>query len=951
MSIELSRSVLGRLVAHAAAPIVGVETAFDAGDWTTRAGLVASLSGGNLLLTAAGAASNFITRYTSLAVQTDVGVYAEVVGVSGGGFGAGIGARIEDVTTPGSWVQAHQPFGGVSAEGVREWAGSIIQEDNANQNRAVTQQQMLWVRDALADAAFPVHSTAHNLTGLGVTGAGRVGVWTSSGSAYTRTYGKFSAFRSWILRVTGVSGNWRARVKNGAGTILASADAVAGVADVDLFAARVIPTSGVRLEVYDIDTATVLGFIEPSERLWGGDVWAWVGDDVESEAAFEVGLVVSATPGTPEAEAPTGAVELTVYESDGTTIAWQASTDPAHAAPYLLPPEQYEAVEIDPVAGAATLATVEVRVIDPATVPGDQQSGWLTARLDGIRGRRCRLRRYGGPTLGWHLIADGPGGPPRLLESYAAYSWRIRDTREVERRLTAFGSNGRASIVPASPNPPAGFIPTGGAIDGFGFTDEHGWILEPVVPVTGLLALQTIGDFTLARVDFSALWNLIPDPQQTPQSLVIAKEGEELFAGRTLDTLVAYPDADVLWRLAGSEDPWNVARPALQAALVGLTPLVDVREGVVGSSTVVQRAMRSVILWMDEVAPAGLPETAGEAIEVIVRHRGPASEAFPAYYEGTMGELLADLYDGLLAGAPATGGDLYDPAALDATVELLAGGLRYDATAIAALDLPVHLRETAPVEDGRSWAEQRLYGPSGWIPALDLSGRISPASRARPATVTNPPLTNADVAPSADWNAGERTVSRVKYRFHRYFRPVFVGLFPPEIDGVAVKPIEITYLDAEAEAAEGAQVVEYDATAFSSIGDTAGNPIPGDVEMGSQLAQEARFEVLARYRAGAPAFRGLVRRTTFPLLRLGDWLPGELSWLPQRGNTVRGQDAAALQVIAITERNVAWREFLVEEAATIASPGFHSDLSKVEDEASAGYHSDLSLVSDVEGES
>jgi hypothetical protein len=134
---------------------------------------------------------------------------------------------------------------------------------------------------------------------------------------------------------------------------------------------------------------------------------------------------------------------LTVYEDDRSTVLWEVGTSPAHAYPYLVEPDHYQEQEIDVAAGSATLGTVGVTVIDPATIPGDQDSGWLTDKLallglPNIAGHRCRLVRFISDALGYQVVADGPASAVRLDASYSAYSWDIRDTRETERKVRAF---------------------------------------------------------------------------------------------------------------------------------------------------------------------------------------------------------------------------------------------------------------------------------------------------------------------------------------------------------------------------------------------------------------------------------------------------------------------------------------------------------------------------------
>jgi hypothetical protein len=124
--------------------------------------------------------------------------------------------------------------------------------------------------------------------------------------------------------------------------------------------------------------------------------------------------------------------EPTTLEYDGPSsdvIAWDVSTDPAHPRPYLLAPRQYAEQEIDPVACTASIGQIEVGVIDVPEDPDDQDSGWMTARVHDLKGRRCRVRRYIDSVIGWVTIADGPAGSPSMDSSYSAFRWTIRDTR------------------------------------------------------------------------------------------------------------------------------------------------------------------------------------------------------------------------------------------------------------------------------------------------------------------------------------------------------------------------------------------------------------------------------------------------------------------------------------------------------------------------------------------
>lgn len=644
-------------------------------------------------------------------------------------------------------------------------------------------------------------------------------------------------------------------------------------------------------------------------------------------------------------------LRLDVYLPGGVDVDWSVSTDPDHVRPYLIAPANYDGQEIDPITGAASIGTVDVGVIDPETDPGDKTTGWMTARIGSIRGRRCLLRRWFGGAVGWITIADGPAGTPRLDPSYSAYRWPIRDTREIERKLRAFNDGRSTAIVPF------------GAIEGFGDKGGGDWLLAPVKesPAVGVYGVNEGSQygFRIGFVEFP--WTDADTP--TP-NLVIGKDGEAAVQTQGDGQGSQSPNADILWRRVG-DVAWNVARPRIPAPFTdGQISFVDqIDDGEILGDEV--RAVRRVLLWaklIGEASDGTEPFDAdpvdgvGDSIEVIIRHRGKPTDELPYYYEGTSGGLLVDMYDGYLSGrdpyseAAAIAGELYDPAGLQSLTAELAGSVRYDPAAVAQLDDDVLVRETDAAADARDWSERKIYAPSGWIPALDSTGRISPVSRARPSVVAGPNLNDARTEPSPDWNGGETIVTGVEVSYNRYFMPVFSNV-AVEDDGLAIRPVSIRYIDPDAQLTEGEKPVEYDGSAFSSVGDAAGNPLSvGDIEPGSLLAQEARFEVLGRYRAGAQSMRVRVRRAEAPNVRAGDWCPANLSWFPNTETGRRGLSLDAVQVLSINDSECAWRYLLIEESPIASPPGYFDPVVVLDDEPAAGYFDELEILSDEPGE-
>lgn len=645
-------------------------------------------------------------------------------------------------------------------------------------------------------------------------------------------------------------------------------------------------------------------------------------------------------------------LQLDVYQDDGLTLDWSVSTDEGSARPYLLAPANYDTQEIDPLTGGASIGSVEVGVVDPNRVAGDKTTGFMTQKIGSVRGKRCVLRRYVNATIGWVLLADGPAGVPRLDASYSAYRWPIRDVREIERKLRAFNDARSTAIAPYGP------------LNGFGDMGGGDWLLPPVFesPLVGRYYVNEGGMFGI-RIGYVDIdWT---SPGVPIAAAVVNQEGEQALQTRGDGTRSIATNADILWRIAGTDDPWNVSRPVFPSPFVnGQIPLAVVEDGTLAGDDV--RAISRIYLWAKPIGEASdgtEPFGAGGGgglyeLEIIIRYRSEATDELPFYFEGTAAEFLRALYAGELSGVDPIGdaaearmdafpGSFYDPAALNAAARDLSGTVTFDGDAIDQLDgLPVLIRETAASDDARDWTESRIYGPSGWIAALDAAGRVSPVSRARPSDVTGPTINDARTEPSPEWNGGETVVTSVSLSYNRYFVPLFAGLVETEPDGLAIKPINEVYKDPDAILTEGDQPQSYDATAFSAIGDTAGNAISGDIETGMLLFQACRYEVLGRYREGAQAMRVRVRRADVPNLRIGDWCPANISWFPNTVTGLRGLALDAVQVLSIDNSECAWIELLIEASDVVAPPGYFTDPESVSDEAAAGYFDDADLVSD-----
>lgn len=634
---------------------------------------------------------------------------------------------------------------------------------------------------------------------------------------------------------------------------------------------------------------------------------------------------------------------LEVFEADGETVAWEVSTDREHPLPYLDLPSNYGAREVDPVAGAATIATIDVSVRDVPQIPGDQDSGYVTERLGSIYGRRCRLQRYVNDLVGFVLVADGPASAPRLNGDYSSYSWTIRDARETERKLRPFSQGGSTSLAPPGP------------LEDWGATDD-GPLLPAAVPLVGTVAESSFGSFLVNGVPWRSSFVLIPytltpsgstfvvndlparavlDPYSSsnPDKSILALH--EPNQGTIYGDRFGWPNLDVLWRPEGSTDPFNVSRPTFPYGGAGqsVAECISIGGARINNVNNLRFFIGGVLLWTAPFAdgrPDGMP-LPGESIEFLVRYRGAPSANRPYYFEGTLGELLGRLYDRSLELPGATGGDVYDPLGLEPIEQ--GTPIAVDQARLDLLDTPVLLRQTTPVTDGRDWAEKNLYAPSGWAPTFDPDGRISPSTRARPSAVTLPAVTNANAQPAPDWNAGERVVTEVRYRSKRYYVPEDPATAVGK-DGLATREVEVIYRDLAQAARHNEQLEEFDASAFSAAGGEDGEALVAGAETVNILAAAANAEVLGRYSNGAPAIVVKLRRSVFGELREGDFVPVQLSWFP--GTTRRGLNWDAAQVLSIEQTDCEWITCLIESCPVAPEPGFYDNGAVLSDVPGAG---------------
>ena len=625
-----------------------------------------------------------------------------------------------------------------------------------------------------------------------------------------------------------------------------------------------------------------------------------IGDNCAFTAPVAQPFQPAAPPPEPTEPGRPCTLELTVYKPDDVTPDWVVSTDKSWQVPYLSEPQHYGEQVVDFAEGRAKISSAAVRVIDPPLYEGAPQDlGWLTYRLSdaqksAIAGRRCRLRRYISTAEGWVTIVDGKGGFPRLSESYAAYDWEIRDTRDTERKLRAF-TRTTSTVLPR------------GALNNWGKRADGTYLVTAVAPITGTQEGQ--------RVDFTALWS----GTTPPNSLILTQAAWDLGASTKIEfvreemqvvvpgqpaQLVriyrhTYGNLELRYRAAGAADPMTVVGDVWVEFVERDWPSnywtdpkfsdVDPFDG--------KQAVRTIHIPTD-----WFPAVVQQSVEVLILTTGGPSEQFPLHIEMaglqpiTAGEFLRDLYDGWYSPRdPVTGA-------------VVPTGIRYDLAALLAMTTPIRARLTAPVDDLRAWTEEHIYAPLGYAPALDSDGRISPVSQAAPtdATVLSglTSITNQITKAEPGWSAGEQIINALRFTYSRVYSD------PNLINGLLeVREVVMEQRNEESVKVHGEQMHEISTDAFTAIGNGSGDAI--EAETGARLFAVRRDALFNRLKWGAPIVSVECMRLATYHLRAGSWVRLRLSWMPRYSTRRRNMDHLA-QVISVADLNCSWRRFVFQ---------------------------------------
>lgn len=598
---------------------------------------------------------------------------------------------------------------------------------------------------------------------------------------------------------------------------------------------------------------------------------------------------------------------LDCYDENGALLT-DFSSDPAHARPYLREPENLVGQEIDLAAGTAKIGGLNIEILDVPTNPADNDTGAVTAILPTIsKGTRAQLLKSidGAP---YANVLRGVVDGIDLHGSYSSYTVRLKDEREVERRITAFTRCTTSSVVPR------------GVIDGFGALPGGGWLAPPVTPLTGTLSTFTDITVTHKRLTLPALprdgkGRAIVTDANVDRILTDKQREQFVLDGSALFTMTVAPRVRLLWRLVGG---------GAFSAIEDLGGFL--LRSIIGYTIGWYKDREVVVLQHLDFDWSGAPAD-GTQLEFIVGYAGPASEDYPFHFEGTAGELIAGIYDG-------DHSDNVGPAA------------SYDAAAVAALTTPLRPRVTKPLDDENGvwkWVEENIYCPLSLAPALGADGTIAPVSSALPdISEVLLELDDTNCEPAPGWSTSTQSaINMVTVRYPRLYRVNATDdplMDRSSGDGLAAAPGRADHWVIESIAQIGEYPLEMECETLAALVSIDGQPLTGDVhdEYGAQVARRKGYEATDRQAYGAQTFGPIrILESAWGSRNVGAFVLANCSWWPDFGTGERGANRLA-QIVSVAPQNDGWVEVTAvdcgNEAAPVAAPTIGA-ATVVDDEA------------------
>jgi hypothetical protein len=603
---------------------------------------------------------------------------------------------------------------------------------------------------------------------------------------------------------------------------------------------------------------------------------------------------------------------LTVYDDldvpldgVGTTT---CSTNPAHTRPYLI--HVYETGEstVDFLEGRSTIGQINIRVLDKRVTANDQTTGWLTALLadsggeNRLAGRRITLDMRDGAGALLFGIFDGVINEISLDSDDVTYTIVTRDVRENERAQPLFNvTNGSTSIHPP------------------GITNGYGTHVVRSIPTQTIAPAAVIGGTYTSFSDVNGGQVKLDKSAQsiTPEMYndwyAALNQTSQRFDSSGASIGFCYPNVIVRWRDETTHGAWhtftNMPVPTGIFRNVFETDS-QIYEIDVNSPNFLKLVMSSydlVRMFSDGTGTFTLPAN-NQRVEIQVLSNLPPSELYPFWWDGNMGQLLKNIYDGLYS--------YTNPK------------IRYNAAAMTAFIAQApnaKLRLTEIVEDMRPWVEENIYKPLGYAPAVNSAGEIVPVSMFLPDVSVTPVNLDDTNCKKAAWkHTSSDSVTKVTWRWKM---EVVTGnpiptFYKPPVPIVAVikeSDRQDIYLSASA-VYVGTKEVTYEPATLKDLSN--GEFDGSQTTNAARQAQKISRALIDRLRFGGQHIMvtGALRSAAnIAALKVGDWCICGFSNLPDYGSHKRGMSRLA-QIISIKDTDPISRDIELLDSGPSGAP-------------------------------
>lgn len=573
--------------------------------------------------------------------------------------------------------------------------------------------------------------------------------------------------------------------------------------------------------------------------------------------------------------------------------------------------------------GSAGIGQFGFSVLDKRKVYNDQTTGFFTELLADAGGRGNIL----GHRVVWERQQIGGGGAYvtqfdgiaddcQLDTDLVEYRIPCRDVRERERTNRIFTKHNQGtSLVPNGP------VNGWGSVPGTSLK-----LIPPVTPLRGQFWRDPNIPATAGRVKCTATqFDLIitGSRYQALQNYGALTQGSGLTGG---DTSLAFRNVIIWWRAYPGGGAWTVLQnmPAVVGTDYAMNNVFPLGQGTFEGAenrSFVPKNQKELANFLVNMTGPGIPAHL-QQIEFMVLAAGQPTEDAPIYWEGNLGQLTKEIYDGTWSN--------YLP------------GIRYDAAAMTTFinrSVQGAALITAPVENGLQWVQENTYKPQGWAPSVPPeTGLVTPIQYNLP-TATEPliNLTDSIVKEDAKWElAKDELINSVTFQYDAVFirdskyitnfadkLGLNANLIEPPAQRIGTLPVIYNEIAVNSQALLGAKDLSYKPETIKLFGILTPNGLDTRLwpDVGSKLAKDRTKEVLDRFTFAGQRLTANARRTGTGIAtaKMGNWVLCGVSWLPDYVSKKRGLNRI-MQIVSVNDDDKVFRKFVLSDAGPNVVP-------------------------------